>query len=83
MALYEIVLRFPDREEVRITDRDGYRAGDEIVIAGRTFLVIGTEPPQAVHSAGRFVLEPRDLSRALARRGTAASSGITPEWSKR
>lgn len=53
MPLYEIVLRFADREEIRITDRDGYRAGDEIVIAGRPFLVIGTEPPQAVHSAGR------------------------------
>lgn len=64
MPLYEVVLRFPDREEIRITDRNGYRAGDEIVIAGRSFLVIGTEPPQTLHSAGRFVLEPRDASRA-------------------
>ena len=64
MPLYEIVLRFPDREEIRVTDRDGYRAGDEIVIAGRPFCVIGTEPPQAAHSAGRFVLEPLDESRA-------------------
>ena len=64
MPLYEVVLRFPDREEIRITDRNGYRAGDEIVIAGRSFLVIGTEPPQTRHSAGRFVLEPRDASRA-------------------
>lgn len=64
MPLYEVVLRFPDREETRITDRNGYRAGDEIVIAGRTFLVTGTEPPQAVNSAGRFVLEPRDDSTA-------------------
>jgi hypothetical protein len=64
VPLYEIVLRFPDREEIRLTDRDGYRAGDEIVIAGRPFLVTGTEPPQAVHAAGRFVLEPRDESRA-------------------
>ena len=82
MPLYEIVLRFADREEIRITDRDGYRAGDEIVIAGRTFLVIGTEPPQTVHSAGRFVLEPRDLSRALEGHGDAWS-GITSESSKR
>lgn len=64
MPLYEVVLRFPDREEIRITDRNGYRAGDEIVIAGRIFLVVGTEPPQALHSAGRFVLEPRDVSTA-------------------
>jgi len=44
MPLYEIVLRFPDREEIRLTDRDGHRAGDEIVIAGRPFFVTGTEP---------------------------------------
>ena len=64
VPLYEVVLRFPDREEIRITDRNGYRTGDEIVIAGRVFLVVGTEPPQALHSAGRFVLEPRDASTA-------------------
>ena len=83
MPLYEIVLRFADREEIRITDRDGYRAGDEIVIAGRPFLVIGTEPPQSVHSAGRFVLEPRDVSSALEGRGSEASSVIASESPKR
>lgn len=60
MPLYEIVLRFPDRDEIRITDRDGYRIGAEIRIAGRRFLVTGDEPPEALGVAGRFVLEPFD-----------------------
>jgi hypothetical protein len=58
VALYEIVLRFPDREELRLTDRNGYRVGDEIVIAGRLYRVVGTERPRAPRAASRFVLEP-------------------------
>ena len=60
MPLYEIVLRFPDRDEIRLTDRNGYRRGEEIRIAGRRFVVIGTEPPQAPSAESRLVLEPRD-----------------------
>lgn len=60
MPLYEFVLRFPDRDEIRLGDRNGLPAGDEITIAGRPFLVTGTEPPQAVRADGRLVLEPRD-----------------------
>jgi hypothetical protein len=62
VPLYEIVLRFPDREEIRLTDRNGYRDGQEVVVAGRCFLVTGSEQPQAARAAGRFVLEPRGRS---------------------
>jgi hypothetical protein len=56
--MYEIVLRFPDRDEIRLTDRNGYRTGEKLVIAGRRFLVTGREPPEAPSAEDRFVLEP-------------------------
>jgi hypothetical protein len=59
VPLYEIVLRFPDRDEIRLTDQDGYADGEEVVIAGRRFRVTGREPPRAASAVGRFVLEPR------------------------
>lgn len=59
MPLYEILLRFPDRDEIRLTD-NGYRTGEEILIDGRRFLVTGKEPPEALSAEDRFVLEPRD-----------------------
>jgi hypothetical protein len=65
VPLYEIVLRFPDRDEIRLTDRNGYRTGDEIVIAGRRFVVTGLGPPAAPHAESRFVLEPCDDGRGL------------------
>jgi hypothetical protein len=58
VPLYEIVLRFPDRDEVRLADRNGYVAGAEVVIAGRTYRVLGTEPPQSAEATERLVLEP-------------------------
>jgi hypothetical protein len=60
MPLYEIVLRFPDRDEVRIADRNGYRPGAEVVIANRTYVVAGTESPQRLNASERFVLRPSD-----------------------
>ena len=61
MPLYEILLRFPDRDEIRLTDRSGYRTGEEILIDGRRFLVTGKEPPEAPRAEDRFVLEPCDI----------------------
>jgi len=58
MPLYEMVLRFPDRDEIRLADRDGYQIGDKIEIARRTYIVVGTEPPQSPSASKRFVLEP-------------------------
>ncbi len=65
MPLYEIVLRFPDRDEIRLADRNGYRVGHEVVIAGRRFLVTGTEPPEREDANGRFVLVPPDSPSGL------------------
>ena len=59
MPLYEIVLRFPDRDEIRLTDRNGYQDGQEVVIAGRCYRVTGRERPRAAGAAARFVLEPQ------------------------
>ena len=60
MPLYEIVLRFPDREEIRLTDRNGYRPGERVVIAQKAYVVLGTESPQAAGASERFVLMPAD-----------------------
>jgi hypothetical protein len=58
VPLYELVLRFPDRDEIRLADRDGYQVGDRITIARRTYVVVDTEPPQWPTAGRRFVLEP-------------------------
>ena len=60
MPLFEIVLRFPDRDEVRIADRDVYEPGAQVVIASRTYVVAGTESPQGPNVSERFVLRPSD-----------------------
>lgn len=62
MALYEIVLRFPDRDEIRLADRNGYQLGDEVIVARRTYVVAATERPQWPNASRRFVLEPVDRS---------------------
>jgi hypothetical protein len=58
MAMFEIVLRFPDHDEVRLTDRDGCRPGDELTIAHRRFVVTATEEPRLAGAERRFILEP-------------------------
>ncbi len=60
VPLYEIVLRFPDRDEIRLTDRNGFGIGKKISVAGRRFLVTGEEPPELPDAEERFVLEPCD-----------------------
>lgn len=48
MPLYEFVLRVSGRtDEVRLSDRDGLREGDEIRIASRRWVVAAKEPPPA------------------------------------
>jgi hypothetical protein len=54
VPLYEIVLRSPDRDEIRLTDRNGDHHGQEVVIAGRRFLVTGREQAQAASVRGRL-----------------------------
>jgi hypothetical protein len=57
VALHEIVLRFADRDEVRLGDGPGFEQGEEVVVDNRTFVVVGTEPPQAATTSKRFILE--------------------------
>ena len=60
MPLYEILLRFADRDELRLTDRPGDRPGEEMLIDGRRFRVVGREPAQASGAESRLVLVPSD-----------------------
>ena len=87
MPLYEIVLRFSDRDEIRLADRNVYPTGEEVVSDGRRFVVTGSEPPTGPRADGRFVLEPsegpsgrtsrRATSRPAAyRRSTPAASAM-------
>jgi len=56
VALYEIVLRFREREEVRLADRNGYVPGQRVLIGQRVFVVLGTEPPELPGATERVVL---------------------------
>lgn len=56
MPLHEIVLRFGDREETRLTDRHCYGVGGEVEIE---FRVVGIEPSATPRARERIVLEPR------------------------
>ena len=58
MPPYEIVLRFADREEVRLGEGRPYERDEEVVIAGRPFLVVGVEPPRTERVSKRFILKP-------------------------
>lgn len=60
MPLYEIVLRFADRDELRLADRDGYQVGDKLNVARRGYVVVAIEPPHSPNASKRFVLEPLD-----------------------
>ena len=43
MAVYEVVLRFDDRDEVRVTDRP-LEVGDSVLITGNEWRVQRCEP---------------------------------------
>jgi hypothetical protein len=53
MAVYEIVLRFDDREEVRLTDRP-VEVGSSLQIIGSEWLVQRCEP-RAERDGARFI----------------------------
>ena len=72
MSLYEIVLTFDDREEIRVTDRRP-SLGDVLKMGGRTWRVAAEHAPAPdtaadVRPAARFVCELAggELSRAEA-----------------
>ena len=62
MPLYEIVLRFADREEVRLGEGRPYERDEQVVIDERPFVVVGVEPPQMATGSKRFILEPAEGS---------------------
>ena len=64
MALYEVVLRFQDRDEVRLTDRP-LEVGGTLEIVGSGWLVESEEPHDG-QGAVRFIcVELRERSREL------------------
>jgi hypothetical protein len=60
MAVYEVVLRFEDREEVRLTDRP-LEVGGNIRITGSEWLVQRCEP-RSEHDRARYIcVRPKQL----------------------
>jgi hypothetical protein len=65
LPLYEIVLRYADHEEVRLTD-DPPAVGEEVEIAGRVWVVGEPELVRDLHAEARYVCtEARDKSAQL------------------
>jgi hypothetical protein len=58
MGLFEVVLRFPDRDDVRLGD-DVHELGAVVTDAsGRRWRVAGREDPQSSFADGRYILLP-------------------------
>ena len=53
MAVYEVVLRFDDRDEVRLTDRP-LEVGQNVLITGNEWLVQRCEP-RAERDGARYI----------------------------
>jgi hypothetical protein len=53
MAVYEVVLRFEDRDEVRLTDRP-LEVGSNVLITGSEWLVQQCEP-RAERDGARYI----------------------------
>lgn len=70
MAVYEVVLRFQDREEVRLTDRP-LDVGNTLAIEGREWFVESREAKRG-RAAARFIcVQLRTASRDLRARSSA------------
>jgi len=65
MPVYEIVLQFADREELRVTDRP-VAMGDELEILGKSWTVVGEREPEENRASGRFVCEMTNAPRSQA-----------------
>jgi hypothetical protein len=74
MPLYEFILRVSGRpDEVRISDRNSLREGDELEIAGRRWIVAAKQPANGDRS-DRLSVEERLI---LVRRSDAAPRART------
>ena len=69
MAVYEVVLRFPDREEVRLTDRP-LGVGDTLEINGGDWLVESQEQHDGPAALRFICVGPRERSRELRARSS-------------
>ena len=56
MPLYEIVLCFPDREEVRLTDSP-VTVGERVSISGDEWSVVVEREPEDIRATARFLCE--------------------------
>jgi hypothetical protein len=65
VPLYELVLRFGDRDEVRLGEGNGYERDEEVVIENRRFVVVGIESPRAAATSRRFILAPAEVGAGL------------------
>jgi hypothetical protein len=57
MPLYEIVLRYPDRDEVRLTDRDP-RDDGHVRINGSRWPIIAHKPGSTPRVEYRYIVRP-------------------------
>ena len=56
MALYEIVLSYPDRDEVRLTDQPA-AVGDRVVIDYDDWIVVEARKPEDIRATARLMCE--------------------------
>jgi hypothetical protein len=70
MAVYEVVLRFSDRDEVRLTDRP-IEVGGTLEVERHAWLVQSEEPNYEGRAAARFIcVEQQKRSRELRARSS-------------
>ena len=65
VSLYELVLRYPDREEVRLTDQP-VAVGDTFEIDYEEWFVVEENEPENRRATARFLCERTKEQRALA-----------------
>jgi hypothetical protein len=73
MALYEVVLRYPDRDEVRMTDRP-LPEGEAVEIGGTSWHVVLDREPADIRAAARYVCRLSEAQRERARGVRAGDS---------
>jgi len=73
MALYEVVFRYPDRDEVRLTDRP-LPEGEAVEIGGTSWHVVLDREPGDIRAAARYVCRLSEAQREQARGVRAGDS---------
>jgi hypothetical protein len=73
MALYEVVFRYPDRDEVRLTDRP-LPEGEAVEIGGTSWHVVLDREPADIRAAARYLCRLSEAQPERARGVRAADS---------